>query len=120
MKLLLSFLSIFLLHQSFVAQQTSGFKPLRYNEDYSYLAGDSLKSEYEKIKFIPISSDYKTYLSFGGDARFQYFYTNNEDWGETEKDKNGYLLSRYLIHTDFHAGKHFRTFLQFQSSLAHS
>ena len=33
-------------------------------------------------------------------------------------DKDGFILTRYLVHADFHAGKYFRTFIQLQSSLA--
>lgn len=70
------------------------------------------------MKFIPLNASKNTYLSFGGDVRFQYFYAKNENWGDGPQDSDGYVLSRYLFHADFHAGKFFRAFVQTQSSLA--
>lgn len=108
-----AFLLLFL-----AAQGQVQFKPLRYDEDYSYLSNkDAVKSDYEKMKYMPVSKSKNTYFSFGGEARFQYFYVKNENWGEEPLDKDGYTLGRYLFHTDFHVGKRFRTFVQLQSSL---
>lgn len=101
-----------------LSQQLPVFKPLRYEEDY-YLT-DSDSSWYNKMKFLPLSTDKKTWLSFGSEIRYQYFYVKNENWGEEPLDKDGYLLTRALIHADFHRGKHFRTFVQLQSSMAGS
>lgn len=100
------------------SQKSSSFKPLRYDEDYSFLEKDTMMGWYLKAKFIPLSQNKAVYISFGGDIRYQYFYIKNEDWGEAPEDKDGYILTRYLVHADFHAGKHFRTFVQLQSSLA--
>ncbi len=94
------------------------FKPLRYDEDYSFLEKDTTIEWYAKMKFSPLSQNKTTYLSYGGEVRFQYFYAKNEDWGEAPQDKDGYILTRYLLHADLHAGRHFRTFIQLQSSLA--
>ncbi|MGC4038477.1 MAG: alginate export family protein [Chitinophagaceae bacterium] len=101
------------------AQETPVFKPLRYDEDYSYFKSDTIKSYwYKNTKFQPLSKDKSRYISFGGDFRYQYFYFNNEGWGKEPKDKDGYLLSRFLGHADFHTGDRFRVFAQLQSSLA--
>lgn len=94
------------------------FKPLRYDENYSYLKNDSLRNWYENGKYTSLSKDGNTFLSHGGETRFQYFYIKNEGWGDEPKDRDGYLLSRFLFHTDFHAGEFFRFFVQLQSSLA--
>jgi hypothetical protein len=94
------------------------FKLLRYEEDFSSFNKDSNAGWYEKTKFTPLSKDRSNYLSFGGDIRYQYSWFKNEDWGEAPKDKNGFVLTRYLVHADLHAGNHFRTFIQLQSSLA--
>jgi len=100
------------------SQRVGSFKSLRYDEDYSFLEKDTTKAWYPKMKFVPLSQNKTTYISYGGDVRFQYFYVKNEDWGEAPEDKDGYILTRYLFHADFHAGKYFRTFIQLQSSLA--
>lgn len=104
-----------------LAQDQPSFKPLRYNEDYSYLAKDSSRTFYEGLKYIPFSKQKSdSYLSVGGEARGQYFYIQNEDWGDSENDGDGYLLSRFLLHTDWRFSKNVRAFVQVQSSLASS
>lgn len=105
--------------QAFTAYaQQPAFKPLRYDEDYSGLRTDTSPGWYSRMKYLPLSRSGNTWLSFGGEARYQYFYFNNEDWGDAPEDKNGFILARYLGHADFHAGKYFRAFVQLQSSLA--
>jgi len=117
MKNLVFILIIFCHSKSYC--QHSVFKPLRYDEDYSYLKDDTAKNYwYKKTKFITLSKNKATYLSFGGEYRYQYFYFKNESWGSEPKDGDGYLLSRFLGHIDLHAGEFFRTFIQLQSSLA--
>lgn len=100
------------------AQLIPPFKQLRYDEDYSILKNDSSKHWYRTTKFNPLSRNRKTYLSIGGDIRFQYQWFKNENWGEAVKDDDGFMLTRLLVHADLHLGKHFRTFIQLQSSAA--
>jgi Alginate export len=101
------------------SQSISSFKSLRYDEDYSFFEKDTTsKGWYHGIKFTPLSHNKIVYISFGGDIRYQYFYIKSEDWGDAPEDNNGYILTRYLVHADFHAGRYFRTFVQFQSSLS--
>lgn len=94
------------------------FKPLRFDENYAPLAKDTSANGYKRFKYAPLTSDKTNYVSFGGEIRYQYFHFTNEDWGEAPEDKDGFVLTRYLAHADLHAGKHFRTFVQLQSSLA--
>ena len=98
------------------AQKLPAFKPMRYDEDYFFLKADSTRDWYQRIKYSSLNN--RTYISYGGDIRFQYFNVKNEGWGEEQKDKDGYVFSRYLLHADLHAGKHFRSFVQLQSTLA--
>ncbi|MBW1658783.1 alginate export family protein [Flavobacterium quisquiliarum] len=98
------------------AQQKPVFQRLRYEDDVTYLKADSTKTLYEKIKYIPLGKNDKFYASIGGEARLQYTYTVNNKWGD-ESDDDGYLLSRYLLHTNVQLGV-FRTFVELQSSLA--
>lgn len=102
------------------SQDLPAFRSLRFDEDYSFLENDTSANWYRKMKFSPLSRNRKTYISYGGDVRFQYFYTKNEGWGDAAEDKDGYMLARFLAHADLHAGKHFRTFVQLQSSLSGS
>jgi hypothetical protein len=99
-------------------QNTVSFKPLRYDEDYSTLKVDSNSNWYQHLKKVSLPGNENSYLSFGGDIRYQYFSVQNEDWGDAGTDHDSYLLSRFLLHADIHAGRHFRTFVQLQSSLA--
>jgi len=101
------------------AQNHPDFKALRYDEDYSIFRHDTVKKDwYRALKFTPLNASGDVYLSFGGDLRYQYFYEKNGSWGEDPRDNDGYVLGRYLLHADFHAGKYFRTFLQIQGSTA--
>ncbi len=110
---------LFLVCYSCFAQENS-FKQLRYDENYTYLAKDTAANWYNSLKFKPVSADKKTYFSFGGEVRYQYFHFENQDWGAAPVDKDGFILTRYLGHVDFLAGSHFRAFVQLQSSLANS
>jgi hypothetical protein len=59
-----------------------------------------------------------TYLKWGGEIRYQYFHVTNPGWGDEVKDKDGYLLSRFLLHGDLSAGKNVRFFGELQGSMA--
>ncbi len=113
--LLLLFVSIAL--NSF-PQNMPAFKPLRYDEDYTFLKNDSNHNWYKRTKLAEFSKNKSTYVSIGGDIRYQYLWFKNESWGDAPEDNDGFLLTRYLVHADLHAGKFFRTFIQLQSSLA--
>lgn len=96
--------------------------PLRYNEDYSYLkdssayAGNRLDLGF--LKYIPVDETGDKYLSIGGEVRYQYEVYDNQDFGVADEDDNGYLLQRYMLHADFHAGESFRLFGQLKSNWA--
>ena len=101
------------------AQRYPEFKSLRSDEDYSFLVKDTAThSWYKSLKHTPLSKSGTTYISFGGDIRYQYFYMRNENWGDDPKDPDGYLLTRWLFHADAHFDKNFRAFVQVQSSTA--
>ena len=103
-----------------LGQRAPDFKPLRYDEDYNYLQHDTSENWYHKIKRGSLGKNPNSYISFGGEMRFQYFTVKNENWGDEPADKDGYSFSRWLLHTDVHIGKNFRTFVQLQSSMANS
>lgn len=100
------------------SQDLPPFQLLRQEEDYSWLKYDSSGDWYRRTKFIPLSKTGENYLSLGGEARFQYFYVKNENWGDMPQDEDAYLLNRGLFHADLHTGKHFRLFTQLQGSTA--
>ena len=98
--------------------QNAPFKLLRYDENYQSLATDTTANWYKHLKFAALSSNKTSYVSFGGEIRYQYFHFKNQDWGEAPEDHDGFVLTRYLAHADLHVGHRFRTFVQLQSSLA--
>jgi hypothetical protein len=96
------------------------FKPdfalLRPDEDYSPLA-HTRRTGWSRIKFVPLTSDQTSWLSFGGEARVRYEYYRNENWSDVLNDNDGYLLTRTYAHADVQAGR-FRFFGQLQSSFS--
>jgi hypothetical protein len=100
-------------------RQPPGFKLLRYEERYGYLGVDSMpeKNAWERLKFIRLNRVKTAYLSLGGEVRYQYEYFNHANWGEGPEDDNGYLLQRYMVHTDWRLGRHLRVFGQLKSGI---
>lgn len=88
---------------------------MRYDEDYSSLK-DSTRNLYNRIKFIPVSSDKSAYLTFGGELRYEYGGKVNEDWIK-DQGFNSSFLQRYSIYADLHTGKRLRFFAQVNSAL---
>lgn len=95
------------------------FEQLRYLEDYSYLQDESLRrSPLARLKYIPLREGKPDwYLSIGGEIRQRYEAFRNDDWGSAPPDDNGYLLQRYLLHTDWHFGQRARFFFQLKSGI---
>lgn len=94
------------------------FKPFRYDEDYRSLNGATPSSWYNNLKFTPLNKSGSAYLSSGGEIRYQYFRYTHEEWGDAPKDNDGFILSRYLFHSDLHFNNSVRLFAQLQSSLS--
>ena len=79
--LLISLLACLIVEEKVQAQELPAFKPLRYDEDYSFLEKDTASDFYARMKFVPLLPGRKAYLSYGGDFRFQYFYTKKRSLG---------------------------------------
>lgn len=92
------------------------FKLMRYDENYEYLK-DSARNIYEKVKYTPLNKTGSIYMSFGGEARYEYVDFHNEDWGRLNIGHNNFLLQRYDFHADVHLGSRFRVFAQLRSAL---
>lgn len=91
--------------------------PLRYDEDWSLLANRDCKKEaLDNLKYIPLGRK-DWYLSIGGEIRYKYENYANPGFGTDLQSPDGYILQRYLLHTDWHFGRQFRLFTQFQSGL---
>lgn len=95
------------------------YNPLRYEEDWSTLRDKSRRKDvFDPIKYIPLRRGREDwYLSIGGEVRPYYEFFENANFGGGEQDENGYLLQRYMLHTDWRLGKNMRVFAQFKSGL---
>lgn len=87
---------------------------MRFDEDYSYLR-DSIRNGYERLKYLPLSANGNSYISFGGEARLEYADFHNEDWGRLGIGHNNFLLQRYDVHADLHFSPRIRVFAQIRS-----
>ncbi len=116
MRIFYALLAAFLI--AFMATQASAqpFMSLRYDEHYSYLKDSVRLSWYQQMKFSRLSASGNSFVSFGGEVRYQYFRFRNEGWGEAAEDNDGFILNRLLLHADLQMNKRIRLFTQLQSS----
>lgn len=103
----------------FEPREPAPYQSLRYDEDYSYLAEKRNRTgRFDRLKYIPLRRGRENwYFSVGGEARMYYERVGDPDWGNAATDGNGYLLQRYLLHTDWHFGNSARFFFQIGSSV---
>lgn len=93
------------------------YQSLRYDEDWSYLKDPTRRVDFwDAWKYIPIN-ERGGYLSLGGEARERYEGFHNSGFGAGPQTPEGYLLQRYLFHSDLHLGKEVRFFFQMQSGI---
>jgi hypothetical protein len=94
------------------------FRMSRQDEDWSWLRDPAARNHpFERWKFISLSQGGSAWLSLGGEIRERYEYFDHANWGAGPQDDNGYLLQRYMLHGDLHAGEHFRLFTEAQAGL---
>jgi hypothetical protein len=87
---------------------------LRENDDWSFLADPSLRSDFwDPIKYIPLGCE-GCYVSLGGEIREAFEQVGNDNWGK-QRYTNAFLLQRYMLHSDWHLGENFRVFVQLKS-----
>jgi hypothetical protein len=89
------------------------FALLRHQEDYRHLARlDRPRSAWERLKYVPLAPPgTDAFLSIGGDARLRVTDFDDENWG-LGPSEDGFLLQRYALHADIHAGHRVRLFAQ--------
>lgn len=102
---------------SLSANGQGSFKNLRFDERYDFLKDSSALDWYGSMKFSKLDERGESYLSLGGEVRYQYFRYTNEDWGDVQPDDDGYILSRFMMHADFHFPHKLRAFVQLQANL---
>ncbi|MCC7386587.1 MAG: alginate export family protein [Deltaproteobacteria bacterium] len=98
--------------------QRPSYELLRYDEDYSFLADPTCRTDlWDRAKYLPLGASRTAYFSFGADLRERYEYLHSPDWGRDPQDPSGYFLHRLMLHGDLHLGSHFRGFVQLKSAL---
>lgn len=92
-----------------------GYPLPTYDENWQFLIDPSCHSDqWDKLKYLPLGKG--TFASFGGEARVTYERFGNQNFGLSVPSPNGYLLQRYLLHTDIHLGLGLRLFTELNSS----
>jgi hypothetical protein len=88
-----------------------------YDEDWRRLArSDQSDDLWDAVKFIPFAASQSSFLSLGGEARATYERFGNQDFGLSTASPDGYVLQRYLLHADVHAGQRVRVWTELNSS----
>lgn len=94
------------------------YKPLRQDEDYSYLRDDACKRDHwDSLKYVQLGSSGDSFLTIGGEVREWYEGFRNANWGVGPQDDNGYLLQRLSAFGDFHVNRRIRFFAQLTSNI---
>ena len=97
------------------------YKPLKYDEDWSFLRDKSKRSDvFDALKYIPLRRDGREnwYLTVGGEVRFGYEAIRNNQFGAGVQDRGGYYLQRELLYADAHLGRKWRTFIEFGNAFS--
>ena len=96
----------------------TGLSSLRYEDDVAcFRALDVDAGILGRLKFIPITGDGAVSLSFGGELRQRYEFTDNPVFGQDRQDEAGVWLQRAVLHGDLRVGQHVRVFAQLFSAL---
>jgi len=96
------------------AEPVRTYTLLGEDEDWSFLKDKSLRQDFwDPLKYVPLGHD-DWYLSIGGGSRQVLEQVGNDNWGK-QNYTNQFYLQRYVLHTDWHLGKHFRTYVDLKS-----
>jgi hypothetical protein len=89
-----------------------------YDENYSFLKDERCRIDYwDRAKYVPLSTEGKTFLSFGGQIRERYEHFENSNWGQGLQTPRGYVLERYMLHADLQVESRFRVFAELKSGV---
>ena len=109
-----------------LAEDEASFQPpkyqfLRYNEDWSGLAGQDTSQTgdlFDPIKHVALSDDGSIWASFGGHIRLRLENWNDFGFGGAAKTADTFLLTRFAVHGDVHVGDNVRVFAEGTSALS--
>jgi hypothetical protein len=98
------------------AEPVRAYSLLREDENWSFLKDPSLRHDpWDRFKYISLGHG-DWFLTIGGEAREVFENVGNDNWGK-QAYTNSFFLQRYMLHTDWHFGKHVRAFVQLKSGL---
>jgi len=89
--------------------------PFPAEQNWSFLADSSKRTDFfDPAKYISFGENPQLYLSLGFEYRIEYEYFDNWMFGAGLQDHTGYVMNRAMPHFDFHAGRYFRLFSEFE------
>ena len=91
------------------------FNLIRYLDKFGYLLDIDKINSWEKLKYIPLDKNRKTFLSFGGDSRSQLEFLSSDGFGTQETIDDYRWNQRLMLHTAVR-NKHFGVFAQLISA----
>lgn len=98
------------------SQTVRTYSLMREDEDWSFLKDPSRREDFwDSIKYIRLGP-HGWFLTIGGEAREAFEQVGNDNWGK-QAYTNTFFLERYMLHTDWHLGRHVRAFVQLKSGL---
>jgi len=117
MRIALVWLAVwFVVVSSARAESIPAYSLLRENEDWSFLRDPRLRRDiWDPLKYIRLGSN-DWYLTIGGEVREVFEQVGNDNWGK-QPYTNTFFLERYMLHSDWRFGPHFRAFVQLKSGL---
>jgi hypothetical protein len=101
------------------ADETCEAKPakLRYDDTVDCVRDDDRHRVFPSaLKRIPLG-DGEALMSFGGEVRQRYEYTDDPALDGAPQDDTGVWLQRYVLHAELRLSRHFRIFGQLSSAL---
>jgi hypothetical protein len=92
----------------------------RFDEDWSVLRGVDLSTTddfWDRLKFIPLTTDGSVWLSIGGQVRERGEYFRHFQFGSSAPEEtDAYLASRFRLSADLHVTPYFRMFAEGKSA----
>ena len=93
------------------------YKPNIADDDWSFLANPAYRQDrFDPIKYISLFGG-KSFLTLGGEARIRPEGLRLRGAPGTPNYVDNYVFQRYLFAADWHIGKRFRAYGEFQSGL---
>lgn len=95
------------------AASAGEFQLTRWSEDHRDLATTGQpRSPLDAIKHVPLGEGSGQYLSLGGQWRLKPVSLDSPLFGLGAAGADGYVFQRLKLHADWHAGDHFRAFVE--------